>query len=153
MRPSPCAIWKHLHVRGENCNRIHLRIFLLRNTSTCVEKTFWLYNFSTNSSETPPRAWRKLPTAGPTGCNYKKHLHVRGENLSYLQDPARAAQKHLHVRGENPHRRQYLSRQTQKHLHVRGENENHLDPDKYIEETPPRAWRKLGTMSPEKRRE
>ena len=73
---------------------------ILRNTSTYVEKTPWVYFCVIASLETPPRMWRKLG-------NIAVRITLRGNTSTYVEKtsaaylPDRSRRKHLHVCGEN----------------------------------------------------
>ena len=114
------SFWKHPHVRGEDANRMwffagraetpprawgRLCLFLyvsslLRNTPTCVGKTFldtktlpWSEKhphvrgedecarlYGKVVMETPPRAWGRQCTMNQQAKELQKHPHVRGED-------------------------------------------------------------------------
>ena len=117
------------------------KVISIRNTSTCVEKTFYLliiYMF------------------------FKKHLHMRGEDttifgfgLSLLETPPHAwrRQHHFEFKCWNLGNTSTCVEKTlllvafvfylQKHLHMRGEDLRILHLTVLQLETPPHAWRRL----------
>ena len=114
---------------------------LYRNTSTCVEKIVYVYEFETDDEkhlhvrgedrstvrrsacvkETPPRAWRRLRNKNGTMGNYG-NTSTCVEKISLVITAPSSSQKHLHVRGED--------------WSIAGGRCRRL-------ETPPRAWRRL----------
>src|SRR5690606_11991387 len=73
-------------------------------------------------AETPPRAWRRQPEQKTKFPIYRNtSTCVEKTNSACAPEP-----------------------QPQKHLHVRGEEQRHNLSPPWLEETPPRAWRRLG---------
>ena len=155
------AVWKHLHVCGENLG---------------------LPQGATYGQETPPRVWRKLHQTNRHKCtarntstcvektffsfsliiNIRKHLHVCGENslrkeqhCTIAETPPRVWRKHrpphlLHLLAGNTSTcvektfyTFFKTTDSKKHLHVCGENTVILFIGCHSMETPPRVWRKL----------
>ena len=113
-------------------------------------------------SETPPRAWGRLPRRPKCQINEWKHPHVRGEDQirrevqgQQEETPPRAWGRH-HEKTKD--RKNYRNTPTcvgktspvsssssskKKHPHVRGEDTKVSNIFDFSEETPPRAWGRL----------
>ena len=68
----------------------------VRNTSTDVEKTFGSDTLTLESSETPPRTWRRrklrarrLPSARNTSTDVEKTINFVTDNLGTMETPPR----------------------------------------------------------------
>ena len=148
--PASCrlALWKHLHIRGENKPRGGFDRPFFRNTSTYVEKmnledfdhdttqkhlhirgeNSRIPSFSHSCRETPPHTWRKSIASCPS-------IGRNGNTSTYVEKMKRGAFNRL---------------AEQKHLHIRGENQNSKRSNTCITETPPHTWRKSGYSAKKK---
>ena len=151
------------------------------NTSTYVEKTATPRLVRSVTLETPPHTWRKLSvlqfqsilkrntstyvektqTALVAQHGYRKHLHIRGENIFGIhkcvrigETPPHTWRKHKsfvlqmkRLRNTSTYVEKTKSRlaccpRSRKHLHIRGENADEIIREALQWETPPHTWRK-----------
>ena len=157
------ACWKHLHARGENR---HLLSAIRLNWETpprTWRKLLLRYNFSPLARNTSTHVEKTRDGVGPR-CGDGKHLHARGENSEKLrkspvmiETPPRTWRKpplvglsristgntSTHV--EKTWKILAIASAREKHLHARGENFEQTWKHGFVQETPPRTWRKLGT--------
>ena len=165
----PCvslsSLKKHLHGRGEDCQRRCQVSAQARNTSTDVEKTFCAAAASLSSwkhlhgrgedyhgpicasaeRETPPRTWRRLQPLhdhddrrGNTSTDVEKTGRIETYSLLHEETPPRTWRR---LFGEGCE-----VEGCQKHLHGRGEDSKAFLVALVHLETPPRTWRRLSLL-------
>ena len=100
---------------------LSLRVMIIRNTSTCVEKIAAAPETTQASNETPPRAWRRFAKENDALFSMG-NTSTCVEKINSITADIGICRKHLHVRGEDWDR-----------------PKNCLT----ALETPPRAWRRF----------